>query len=56
MHIHSVGSEKIVEVVSRHSHGKRGGGEWRDSCGKRVLGETPQDGVRGGSRRQKKFD
>ncbi|REJ07285.1 hypothetical protein DYE48_16360 [Halobacillus trueperi] len=30
-----------------------GGGEWRDSCGKRVLGETPQDAVRGGSTRSR---
>ncbi|REJ10084.1 hypothetical protein DYE48_05050 [Halobacillus trueperi] len=30
---------------------QRGGGEWGDSCGKEVLGETPQDAVRGGSPR-----
>ncbi|REJ09363.1 hypothetical protein DYE48_09730 [Halobacillus trueperi] len=30
---------------------QRGGGEWRDSCGKKVLGETPQSGARGGSPR-----
>ncbi|REJ09779.1 hypothetical protein DYE48_06595 [Halobacillus trueperi] len=28
---------------------QRGGGEWRDSCGTKVHGETPQDAVRGGS-------
>ncbi|REJ08314.1 hypothetical protein DYE48_14230 [Halobacillus trueperi] len=32
---------------------QRGGGEWRDSCGKKVLGETPQDAVRGGSPRSR---
>ncbi|REJ05649.1 hypothetical protein DYE48_20210 [Halobacillus trueperi] len=31
----------------------RGGGEWRDSCGKKVHGETPQDAVRGGSPRSR---
>ncbi|REJ05784.1 hypothetical protein DYE48_19940 [Halobacillus trueperi] len=31
----------------------KGGGEWRDSCGKKVLGETPQDAVRGGSPRSR---
>ncbi|RDY72186.1 hypothetical protein DXT76_03600, partial [Halobacillus trueperi] len=30
-----------------------GGGEWRDSCGKKVHGETPQDEVRGGSPRSR---
>ncbi|REJ09103.1 hypothetical protein DYE48_11505 [Halobacillus trueperi] len=32
---------------------KRGGGEWGDSCGKKVHGETPQDAVRGGSPRSR---
>ncbi len=32
---------------------QRGGGEWRDSCGKKVQGETPQDAVRGGSPRSR---
>ncbi|REJ08624.1 hypothetical protein DYE48_13105 [Halobacillus trueperi] len=32
---------------------QRGGGEWRDSCGKKVYGETPQDAVRGGSPRSR---
>ncbi|SFK40830.1 hypothetical protein SAMN04487936_11355 [Halobacillus dabanensis] len=29
----------------RATHMARGGGEWRDSCGKKVLGETQQDAV-----------
>ncbi|REJ08285.1 hypothetical protein DYE48_14080 [Halobacillus trueperi] len=32
---------------------QRGGGEWRDSCGKKVHGETPQDAVQGGSPRSR---
>ncbi|RDY70827.1 hypothetical protein DXT76_11400 [Halobacillus trueperi] len=32
---------------------QRGGGEWRDSCGEKVLGETPQDAVRGVSPRSR---
>ncbi|SDP33987.1 hypothetical protein SAMN05421677_11662 [Halobacillus aidingensis] len=32
---------------------QKGEGEWRDSCGKKVLGETPQDAVRGGSPRSR---
>ncbi|REJ08108.1 hypothetical protein DYE48_14435 [Halobacillus trueperi] len=30
---------------------QKGGGEWRAPCGRKVLGETPQDAVRGGSPR-----
>ncbi|REJ06780.1 hypothetical protein DYE48_18050 [Halobacillus trueperi] len=37
-------------MVSRHLHG---GGEWGDSCGKKVHGETPQDAVRGDSPRSR---
>ncbi|REJ10037.1 hypothetical protein DYE48_04795, partial [Halobacillus trueperi] len=32
---------------------QRGGGEWGDSCGKKVLGETPQSEARGGSPRSR---
>ncbi|REJ06691.1 hypothetical protein DYE48_18335 [Halobacillus trueperi] len=32
---------------------QRCGGGWRDSCGKKVHGETPQDAVRGGSPRSR---
>ncbi|REJ09383.1 hypothetical protein DYE48_09840 [Halobacillus trueperi] len=32
---------------------QKGEGGWRDSCGKKVLGETPQDAVRGGSPRSR---
>ncbi|REJ06725.1 hypothetical protein DYE48_18510 [Halobacillus trueperi] len=32
---------------------QKGGGEWGDSCGKKVHGETPQSEARGGSPRSR---
>ncbi|REJ10052.1 hypothetical protein DYE48_04875 [Halobacillus trueperi] len=47
-----MGTLLFVVVVSRSLY-ERGGGEWRDSCGKKVHGETSQDAVRGGSPRSR---
>ncbi|REJ10151.1 hypothetical protein DYE48_05420 [Halobacillus trueperi] len=49
MCIKAANSESGFEILKW----QRGGGEWRDSCGKKVHGETPQDAVRGGSPRSR---
>ncbi|REJ09358.1 hypothetical protein DYE48_09705 [Halobacillus trueperi] len=41
--------EECFEILSR----TKGFWEWGNSCGKKVLGETPQDEVRGGSPRSR---